>query len=717
MREDGLISPSMLRRALQNMEIYGDRMEEALLRVGALDEPRLLKFVAQKSRTHYVSTGKLARLSVPDDALSWLNEKLAERLLAFPVRFDRQSQVLTLVSPDAGNPEHVKQIAIAVGLNSLQVYVARPAAVKAAICKWYRGEIQAFSRILPDTFTQIQNAVDMYERQLLEEDGLQRHPSGSMAAQREWSAPPPSDRSERASSSPATKPAPKAAVTNQPPPKLRAPELPSLELSEPLAPPQARQSSLPAGGHGARAAPTLPPDSEGHASPGRMLVAPRVHLRTEARPTSERHLSDLAETMHVLVMLAENARDEMRGHSAAVARTSRWMLERLGLDRHAVVCAELAANLHDLGKTVTYHLTALNVAEHAAHRTAAQRLVMTPLRLLENVELPSAATSAVSGMYERYDGQGFPAKLAGKEIPLGARLLALTDSYSALTSRPGDRPERALSPAEALAKLAEHRATLFDPDLLDLLRELVQGEDLRQKLGPAQPLVLLVEPNPEEATLLELRLVAQGFDVKVARTADAALALACQNAFACVFSELDLEPFDGLELLTRLHEQNRSNPVPFVFVAKTPDTRAIDRGFALGALDYVLKPTSGDVLAAKLRRSIKPSSSRDVSSGVSGSLNQMSLPDLSQVMAHGRKTGRIRLRSGLVRGEVHFKLGRIVHATCEDRAGPDAFYELLRFAQGTFAFDPSFQPSVESITDNHETLILEGFRRIDEDRR
>jgi hypothetical protein len=150
-------------------------------------------------------------------------------------------------------------------------------------------------------------------------------------------------------------------------------------------------------------------------------------------------------------------------------------------------------------------------------------------------------------------------------------------------------------------------------------------------------------------------------------------------------------------------------------VARASDTATIDRAFALGAQDYVIKPTSGDVLAAKLRRLGAPKSKRDVATGVAGSLSEMGVPDLAQIMAHGRKGGRLLLRNKRgSEGEVHFQSGRIVHAVYGQLRGADAFYELLSFTDGTFHFDPNFQPSDTTINASHENLILEGLRRFDE---
>ncbi len=652
LQADGLINYAQLQSALNNMKLHDERMEEALLRIGAIDETGLLRFVAEKTRTQYVSTAKLARLNVPMAALSKVPERTAEKLLAFPVRYDKDSDTLSLVSPDAGIPEHVKQIAIATGVKKVRVYFARPASVQAAIAKWYKGEIQSFAGVDLETFSQLQSTSDMFD------DGLQR---------RSTRPPPPQER---------------------------------------LAPPP-----LPPGTH----APSIP---SGVQSAAQLSTPGAVSFTPDApRAGPDRRLLDLAEMLNLMVALNENARDEFRGHSASVARLGRLLTERLGLDEMAQIELTIAANLHNVGKTVSYHLTALNAAQYATHRTAAEKLVQTPVRLLESVGLPAGSNRAVSAMYERFDGQGFPGHLAGKDIPLGARILTLCDTYSDLTLNPRNPYRRVLAHTEALDVLGQLKGSLFDPDLVELLGHLVAGEDLRRKLSDSDSIVLLVEPNLDEATLIELRLVAQGFEVVLARSADQALEKAKEGRVSYVLSEVELTPFDGFELLRALREGETTQEIPFFFVARASDTASVDRGFSLGAQDYVVKPTSGDVLAGKLRRlgrTREPTEKRP-SAGVAGSLSEMGLPDLVQILGAGQKNGRLALKSDEHAGEVHFKSGRIVHATCDDTlVGADAFYELLALSSGAFELDPAYEPSEETIQASSESLILEGFRRLDE---
>ena len=69
--------------------------------------------------------------------------------------------------------------------------------------------------------------------------------------------------------------------------------------------------------------------------------------------------------------------------------------------------------------------------------------------------------------HEHYDGNGYPDRLSGKQISLGARILAVADSYDALTS---ERPYRmAMSPEDAYAELERCSGTQFDPIVVDAL--------------------------------------------------------------------------------------------------------------------------------------------------------------------------------------------------------------------------------------------------------
>jgi len=100
--------------------------------------------------------------------------------------------------------------------------------------------------------------------------------------------------------------------------------------------------------------------------------------------------------------------------------------------------------------------------------------------------------------------------------------------------------------------------------------------------------------------------------------------------------------------------------------------------------------------------------------GVTGSLQEMSLPDVIQILSNGRKSGRLTIRANGTSGEVHFAEGSIFEATFGDLLHAEAFYAMLLLTEGEFSLDPSFVPGVNAINLPTESLLLEGMRRLDE---
>jgi HD-GYP domain-containing protein (c-di-GMP phosphodiesterase class II) len=176
---------------------------------------------------------------------------------------------------------------------------------------------------------------------------------------------------------------------------------------------------------------------------------------------------------------AIEARDPYtRGHSARVSSLALEVGRRLNLDAIRLDALRLGGMLHDVGKLVIPDavlrkpgpLTTEERAEVQAHPEVGARLVglIRPLR---------AALPGVLYHHERWDGLGYPTGRAGAEIPLEARILAVVDSYDAMTS---DRPYRsALCAADAADEVGRCAGSQFDPDValafLDVLESGVLG--------------------------------------------------------------------------------------------------------------------------------------------------------------------------------------------------------------------------------------------------
>lgn len=94
--------------------------------------------------------------------------------------------------------------------------------------------------------------------------------------------------------------------------------------------------------------------------------------------------------------------------------------------------------------------------------------------ILEVHEAMADIAQMVRHHHERWDGLGYPDRLAGNAIPLGGRIIAVADAFSAMTS---DRIYRAALPIErAWAELRAHRGTQFDPEIVDAFERVVDEE-------------------------------------------------------------------------------------------------------------------------------------------------------------------------------------------------------------------------------------------------
>ena len=164
---------------------------------------------------------------------------------------------------------------------------------------------------------------------------------------------------------------------------------------------------------------------------------------------------------------ALEARDPyLRGHSARVTSIAEGLARRLGWRGERLDAVRLGASLHDVGKlTVTTKvlckpgpLTAEELAQIRTHPLAGARLI-------EAVPDLRPALPYVLHHHERWDGAGYPHRLAGDEIPIEARLLGVADAFDAMTSGRAYRP--ALSVEQALAELRRCAGSQFDPEFAE----------------------------------------------------------------------------------------------------------------------------------------------------------------------------------------------------------------------------------------------------------
>ena len=177
-------------------------------------------------------------------------------------------------------------------------------------------------------------------------------------------------------------------------------------------------------------------------------------------------------------------RDEGTGtHIIRMAKYSRLIAEDLKLSDDECDIIELAAPMHDIGKIGTPDHILLKpgklVAEEIVIMQGHARIGYDILRDSPSKYLRMGAVIAL-GHHERFDGKGYPSRLAGEDIPLAARVVAVADVFDALTSIRPYKPAWRVS--EALAYLTEQRGKHFDPRCIDsFMRQLDKVLAVREK--------------------------------------------------------------------------------------------------------------------------------------------------------------------------------------------------------------------------------------------
>jgi putative two-component system response regulator len=194
--------------------------------------------------------------------------------------------------------------------------------------------------------------------------------------------------------------------------------------------------------------------------------------RDEMSPSDSQNYLEFAK---VLAYTLEEKDSYTSGHSERVCYYSDFISNRLLLHPRERREIQIASYLHDIGKIgisdrFINKRETLSSTDWAIIKQHTQKSIelLSPLRLSSNI------LSCIQHHHEHFDGTGYPDGLAGEEIPLGARILAISDSYDSMTS---DRPYRKPLPdKEAKEELAKFAGKQFDPNListfLDILNDM-----------------------------------------------------------------------------------------------------------------------------------------------------------------------------------------------------------------------------------------------------
>jgi len=210
----------------------------------------------------------------------------------------------------------------------------------------------------------------------------------------------------------------------------------------------------------------------------------KVMERTvELRKANEHIKASFITSIKVFANLIELREGAIAGHSRRVAELARKLAKRAGMDAAAVQDVFLAGLLHDIGKIglpdtllsrAVAEMSGPELLRYRKHPQAGEHALMALSELAQAARL-------VRSHHERFDGKGYPDGLAGEQIPLGARIVAVANDYDGLQI--GTLAARKRTAREALELLEAGRGRSYDPGVLDLFLEVVaesERNDLKE---------------------------------------------------------------------------------------------------------------------------------------------------------------------------------------------------------------------------------------------
>lgn len=444
---------------------------------------------------------------------------------------------------------------------------------------------------------------------------------------------------------------------------------------------------------------------EGSDSRAAALDEPSIKKATTVRGTSPARVpapsgggslwadTSLAATVGALVGLLEVGRGPFRGHSGRVARQAGVVARHLGLSPKEIAATIMAAQLHEVGKPAEPHLTLPLLAERLELKADAKRVVRQPARILETARLPALVTTLLGQQYEAFDGSGVPSGATGNELLPGARILAAVDALADLTRNPKNPLRRLLSQGEALEWLQGKAGTLFDPEVIAAIRQLLGGEGLRRRLENDGRETFLVERDPLVRQALSAALEKQGLVVQGLARVDAAqdAMLAGDVDLLVLGLSLGVEPVAAVTKWLRA--RSATGPLPVLVIGEPTDPAAKEALVSAGVTAFVStaqdsEATARTVHAALIDRAEHGAAGRVVY----GSFDELSAGEVVRLLAEKRKSGRLTVRWDTHEGWLQLERGRVIGAAYDGERGEAALGPVLSATQAEFQLDPDALP-------------------------
>jgi HD-GYP domain-containing protein (c-di-GMP phosphodiesterase class II)/ActR/RegA family two-component response regulator len=429
-----------------------------------------------------------------------------------------------------------------------------------------------------------------------------------------------------------------------------------------------------------------------------------------------KHVDSMAVAIaDLLVGLLEYRDPFFRGGTSLTRLLTAAIAREMGLEDARMDEIVLGAVLRDLGQLPLKGLISKGADFSEDAKRQVERHVDTALELLDGVELPDAVRLTIRHHHERWDGTGYPDRLTGDAIPLGARIVAVADTFAAMiAARPHRLPKRV--PA-ALEDIRSWSGTRYDPQVVDALLRAVATSDWRGLGFGLRHHLILVDPDETRAMVLATRLCSHGYLAEASFSVDGALERMKRSRISGLLVSADLPDGDAMRLLREVRGTTRLGMIPIIMTEAGVTDRVplletgADVCLPRGSSFEELKAT----FEAFLRREGKSSppnggntkSAEAIWAGLQGDIEDFPLNWLLQVLNYDARTAAVFIVGEDDEGAIYLEKGHPRHAQTRSLSGEAAFRAMLKWHAGSFSVDPDAKTEDLTIRTPLMNLLLD----------
>ena len=415
----------------------------------------------------------------------------------------------------------------------------------------------------------------------------------------------------------------------------------------------------------------------------------------------------------LLVGLLEYRDPFFRGGTSQTRLLATAIAKELGMNAEEMQAVALGTVLRDLGQVPLKGLISKPGSELGEEgRRRVENHVETALELLASVNLPPGVRDVIRHHHERWDGGGYPDGLVGESIPLGARIVAVADSFAAMISaRPHRLPRRVPAAVEDIKAGAGKQ---YDPNVVNVLQRVLQGSDWRGLRFGLRHHVLIVDPDDSRAMVLATKLCSHGYLAEAAFDLETARDRFKRSKLAAIIISADIEEDEIKSLVREIREMVRVAMLPVVVSDAGVNSRValleagVDVCLARGASFEELKATVEAFLRREGKATPAGQSQGETApwSGLQGDIEDFPLGWLLQVLNYDARTAAIFLTGESNEGVIYVQGGNPRHAQTKNLSGEEAFRSMLKWEKGSFTVDPDGKTEEQTIKAPLMNLLL-----------